>query len=53
MLWQLIEVFGASHSASLQEASKSINRLTQINPTVWESRVKEIQEINEKLLSKW
>ena len=36
MLWQLIEVFGASHSARLRKALKSINRLTYINPTVWE-----------------
>ena len=32
-----MEVFGASHSARLQEAAKSINRLTHINSTVWES----------------
>ena len=38
MLWQLIEAFGASHSAHLEEATKSINRLTHINPTVWESK---------------
>ena len=31
------------------EASKSINRLTHINPIV---ELKEIQEINKKLLSK-
>ena len=36
MLWQLIEVFGASHSARLRKALKSINRLTYIFPTVWE-----------------
>ena len=33
----LIAVFGTSHSISLQEWTKSINRLTQINPTGWES----------------
>ena len=38
MLWQLIEVFGTSHSVRLQESSKSINRLTHINPTVCESQ---------------
>ena len=38
MLWQLIEVFRASHSARLQEASKSIDRLIHINPTVWTSQ---------------
>ena len=52
MLCQLIRVFGTSHSARLQEASKSINKLTQINTYQSDSlgtkRAKEIQETNEK-----
>ena len=33
----LIAVFGTSHYISLQEWTKSIKRLTHINPAVWES----------------
>ena len=49
MLWQLTEVFGTLHHARLREESKSMNRLTHINPTV----VKGIQEIKEDLLTNW
>mgnify|MGYP003684100163 CR=1 FL=1 len=38
MLWQLIEVFGASHSARYQKRQGQLTDLTHIIPTVCESQ---------------
>lgn len=45
----IFKVFGTLHFDRLREASKSMNRLTHINPTV----VKGIQEIKEELSIKY